>query len=65
MTFCFTSWAKCLHQRRFHSLSSAAAAVQQHMHSIESMFNTQLETVSAERDTLQMQLTAEQDKVNQ
>jgi hypothetical protein len=33
------------------------------MHSIESMFNTQLATVSAERDTLQTQLLAERDKV--
>jgi hypothetical protein len=60
---CFVAWGKCLQQRRFHSLSSAAEAVQKHMLSVDSMFNSQMSAVSAERDKLQTELLAEQDKV--
>lgn len=60
---CFAAWAKCLHQRRFQSLSSAAEAVQRQMHSIESMFNTQMSSITSERDATRQQLHAEQDKV--
>ena len=60
---CFTAWAKCLQQRRFHSLSSAAEGVQRQMHSIEGMFSTQMSAVVAERDALQEGLRIELDKV--
>jgi hypothetical protein len=60
---CFAAWAKCLHQRRFLSLSSAAEAVQRQMHSIESMFNTKMSAVTSERDFMQEQLLVERDKV--
>jgi hypothetical protein len=62
-TACFTAWAKCLQQRRFQSLTLAAEAVQRQMHSIESMFNTKLASVTSERDLLQEQLSSERDKV--
>jgi hypothetical protein len=60
----FAAWAKCLHQRRFQSLSSAAEALQRQMHSIEGMYNTQMAAVAGERDALQSQVQAEREKVS-
>ena len=63
MSSCFSAWSKRLAQRRFHSLSAAAAGVQQHMQSLEGMFDTQLAAVAEERDALRESLRGEQDKV--
>ena len=60
---CFAAWAKCLHQRRFQSLASAAEAVQRQMHSVESMFNTKMSAITSDRDVMQEQLLVEREKV--